>query len=277
MVVGRAWCAHLFLRIGLVLLWAGASASAVVGCGSSAPKPETPVAEAPAVAASDKSDGGGRASEAEDKASADAPASPGEAAVAMPAACADPGKSPCTMSIAAAKKICAKSNPDIAVALFAKDAPWTKVYVAVQKADSFNGLGGPSSEQKLTFDEELVVLGERKADFGGMSVSGAGASYDLMRWDGTCATLSVAEVTNRRPPKPKHATVPFRSLSDSLLRALREDARVSALIDERRKHCKGATMGDVTAACERADRALNDRIVDAVRGGLHVPVPSRVP
>jgi hypothetical protein len=42
---------------------------------------------------------------------------------------------------------------------------------------------------------------------------------------------------------------------------------------DRRKQCKGVTSGEVTKACEKTDRALNDRIAEAVRGGLSVPVP----
>lgn len=258
------------------LLTAGLWLSPLAGCGSSPPKVEAARAEHDAVVPTAQQRGATTtASDANPP--ADGPTPNKDESVAMPTACVDPSKTPCVMPPAAVKRLCSKANPDIAVALFSKDSPWTRVFVAVQKADSFNGVGGPSSEQKLTFDEELVVLSERKADMGGMSVSGAGANYDMMRWDGTCATLSVAEVTTRKPPRAKHAVVPFRILADSVQRALREDPRVSGLIDERRKHCKGATMGEVTAACEKADRALNDRVVEAVRGGLRVPVPSQLP
>ena len=38
-----------------------------------------------------------------------------------------------------------------------------------------------------------------------------------------------------------------------------------------------ATSGEVTLACEKTDRALNDRIVESVREGVAVPLPARVP
>jgi hypothetical protein len=232
-----------------------------VGCGSSASQPQAPTAassSAPEPAAS--------------AAPAQAPSAQNEPIGAW-ASCADATSSPCILPRPVLKRLCSRVNPDAAVALFSKDTPWTRAYVNVRQADSYNGLGGPSSQQKLFFDEEILILGERKADLGGMSVSGAGASYDLLRWDGSCASLSAAEVTLRRPPQPKHATVPWRILSDEIQAALVKDDRTATLIADRRKQCKGVTSDEVTKACEKTDRALNDRIVDAVRGGLAVPVP----
>lgn len=175
------------------------------------------------------------------------------------------------------KKLCQKVNPDIALALFAKDTPWTRAYVSIRQADPFNGLGGPSSEQKLVFEEEVLVLYERKADMGGMTVSGVGSNYDLLRWDGSCATLSSNEVTLRRPPKPLHASIPWRNLDDATRNALLQDDRISKVASERKKECKGATMGDVTAKCEKAEKELNQRVADAVRNGTKVPAPSSIP
>jgi len=171
------------------------------------------------------------------------------------------------------KRLCSRVNPDAAVALFAKDTPFTRAYVAVRQADSYNGLGGPSSQQKLVFDEELLILGERNADLGGMTVSGAGTTYDLLRWDGSCAALSAGEVTLRKPPQPKHANIQWRILSDEIQAAIAKDERTEKLLTDRRKQCKGVTSGEVTKACEKTDRALNDRIAEAVRGGLSIPVP----
>jgi hypothetical protein len=195
----------------------------------------------------------------------------------VPTSCPEPGRKPCIMKPAFVKRLCSKANPDIAVALFGKDTPWLRVYVNVRQADSYNGLGGPSSQEKLTFDEELLVLFERKPDMGGMKVSGAGASYDLLRWDGTCATLTVQEVTERKPPKAKHANIPWRSLSDSVQQALLKDEKAASFATARRKECKGVDIGAVSLACEKAVRGLNDRVADAVRSGLAVPLPTRLP
>jgi hypothetical protein len=46
---------------------------------------------------------------------------------------------------------------------------------------------------------------------------------------------------------------------------------------DRKKECKGVTMGEVSAKCEKADRALNDLVVEAVRGGVTLPMPAKLP
>jgi hypothetical protein len=233
----------------------------LAGCGSSSSQPQAP--QSPAPSALEPTDGAAPVS---------APPAQDEPVSAW-TSCANASSAPCLLPRPVLKRLCSRVNPDAAIALFAKDSPWTRAYVNVRQADSYNGLGGPSSQQKLFFDEELLILGERNADLGGMSVSGAGTTYDLMRWDGSCAALSAAEVTQRRPPQAKHATVPWRILSDEIQAALTKDERTDKLMADRRKQCKGVTSGEVTKACEKTDRALNDRIVEAVRGGLTVPVP----
>lgn len=165
----------------------------------------------------------------------------------------------------------------MALLFFQKDSPWTRAYVSVREAEPYNGLSGPSSDQKLLFDEELLVLAERRPDLGGMSVSGVGASYDLLRWDGTCATLSAQEVRLQRPPKPGTADITWRHLEDATQAALMEDERVAKAATERRKECKGVTMGEVSAKCEKADHALKLAVVDAIRGGRKIPTPSKLP
>jgi hypothetical protein len=160
---------------------------------------------------------------------------------------------------------------------FAKGSPWRRAYLSVKEAAPFNGLNGPSSEEKLTFEEELLVLGEKKVDTGGMQVSGAGSSFDLLRWDGTCVTLSAEEVRFAAPPKPKHATITWRLLEDPTQSALLQNEALAKVVAERKKECKGATMGAVTAKCEKADRALNQLVADVVRGGITVPQPAKIP
>ena len=194
----------------------------------------------------------------------------------VPSAC-DGSADSCVMPVSFIKRMCAAVWPDLALSLFAKSTPWRRAYVAVKQADAFNGFGGPSSEEKLLFEEEVLIIGERKPNTGGMSVSGVGASYDLLRWDGTCATLSAQEVTLRKPPKAGHAKVPWRSLDESTQGALYKDDRVTKVAAERKKECKGATMGEVSAKCEKAERALNDLVVDAVRNGIAIPTPVRTP
>jgi len=241
----------------------------VTACGgSSAPKAEPPKSETPASSAAP----------AESGAPAAEPAAAAEdnSKKKIPEACSGESGA-CTMPPGFVKRLCAGVFPELALMFFAKGSPWRRAYVAVKESAAFNGLNGPSSEEKLTFEEELLVLSEKKADTGGMQVSGAGASFDCLRWDGTCATLSAEEVRFTTPPKPKHATVPWRTLADPTQEALLKNDEVSKLASERRKECKGATVGTVSAKCEKVDKKLNDVIVDAVRGGTAVPQPAKVP
>src|SRR5262249_8966686 len=155
--------------------------------------------------------------------------------------------------------------------------PWRRAYVSVKEVAPFNGLNGPSSDEKLTFEEELLVLAQKKVDTGGMQVSGAGASFDTLRWDGTCATLSAEEVRFQPPPTTKHAAIWCRVLADATENALLQNEELSKVVTERRKECKGATRGTVSAKCEKADHRLNDLVVEAVRSGTSVPEPSKLP
>lgn len=241
----------------------------LVGCGSTTPAVEEPKAE-PAPAAS--------ASPSEDAAPAAKAAPPAQAdGGKVPDACASADGSGCVMPKAFVARLCAKVYPELALYFFQKGSPWRRAYVAVRESAPFNGFGGPSADEKLVFDEELLVVSEKKVDTGGMQVSGAGASFDALRWDGTCVTVSAEEVRLQAPPKPKHATIPWRILEDATQDALKQHEALAAVVIERKKECKGATMGSVSAKCEKADRRLNELVVQAVRGGTTVPVPAKVP
>ena len=197
--------------------------------------------------------------------------------VEVPTTCTEASSDPCLMPPAFVKKFCANAYPELALYFFAKDSPWTRIYVSAREVEPFNGHGGPSSDKNLVFDEELLVLGERAPNLGGMSVSGVGKSYDVLRWDGTCATLQEGEVRFNRPPRPKHANVEWRRLDIEVRNALRADDKIAELAKKRRNECKGVTMGAVSAKCEKADKALKERVVHVIRDGFQVPKPKNVP
>jgi hypothetical protein len=238
----------------------------VTACGSSPPKAAEP--------ASDSSPSPSPSPAEDTPEGADAPEAD-EGGKEIPTACA--GENACIMPRGFVKRLCAGAYPELALMFFQKGSPWRRAYVSVKEADPFNGLNGPSSDQKLTFEEELIVLSEKKVDTGGMQVSGAGASFDLLRWDGTCVTLSAEEVRFAAPSKPKSATIPWRALEDATQNALLQNEALAAVATERRKECKGATIGEVSAKCEKADKKLNQLVVEAVRGGTSVPKPAKVP
>lgn len=174
------------------------------------------------------------------------------------------------------KKLCASFHPDVALAMFAKGTPWTRGYLRMN-VDAVNASGGMSSGDKLVFDEEVLVLVRRKADTGGMQVSGAGGGFDVLRWDGTCATLSAEEMTTQAPPKAKHPKLKWQDLGEATQGKLLEDAKIAKINTDRRKECKGVTIGAVSDKCVKAVDALSLAIVDWVRQGGSVPLPPALP
>lgn len=230
-----------------------------------------PAAEAPAATASEESAAG---DEGGDSAAASG-AESGASAEAVPKDCHKPG-SVCLPEPKFVKRLCNKRHPGMALHLFGNGSPWTRGYLT-RKTEAWNASGGASSGGYLEFDEEVLLLFERRADTGGMQVSGAGSSYDALRWDGSCVTLSGEEVTLQKPPVPKATSIEWRFLDDNVQEALRKDAAINSAYLERRKECQGAVTGDVSLKCVKADTKLSTSIVQHVRGGGAVPVPSTLP
>ncbi|HVJ14980.1 MAG TPA: hypothetical protein VM686_06050 [Polyangiaceae bacterium] len=254
-------------RASLVLLTLMVSVSA---CGGSKPAAEQPEQSAAATEGSDAP------AAADEKSEGAAPAEGTDAAAAVPTKCAKAG-SVCTPSFKFTQKLCAGSYPGMALYLFANNSPWTRGYLT-RRTKAWNASGGVSAENAwLEFDEEVLVLQERKADTGGMQVSGSGGGYDVLRWDGTCATLSGEELTMNKPPAAKTPRVEWRFLDDNVQEALRADEEVSSAVTARKKECKGATSGEVSMKCVKADEKLSVVIIGFVRKGGSVPVPTKLP
>jgi hypothetical protein len=233
---------------------------------------------------------GGAPAPAKSGASADpaAPASQGDAKPAaaadskaaepaagtLPTACAK--TDPCVPPHKFVDRLCAGSFPGATLYLFQSSNPFTHAYLT-RRTEAWNASGGVSAGGYVEFDEEVVLLRARKADLGGMQVSGAGGGYDALRWDGSCVSLSTEEVTQNKPPAPKSAKVEFRFLDTPIQDALREDQTVNQAYLDRRKECKGATTGDVSLKCVKADAKLAEAVVEFVRGGGKVPLPQKLP
>ncbi|MFT3776563.1 MAG: hypothetical protein QM820_65320 [Minicystis sp.] len=235
---------------------------ALLACGSSAPPPVT--APAP---------------------SAEASAAPTVAPVAeedqpfgkIPTECADKGAKICLPPAKFVKRLCGGFYPDVALTMLAKGTPWQRGYLRVKSVEAWNASGGVSSADKIVFEEEFIIVARREAATGGVQVSGAGASYDVLRWDGTCASLMEDEVSLRGSSTPKHAKIPWKNLDEKVRDALTANDKIGKVYAERRKECKGATMGDVTAKCQKADDMLSTVVVDYMRGGGSVPPPAKLP
>jgi hypothetical protein len=131
-----------------------------------------------------------------------------------------------------------------------------------------------STSTKLSYDEEVLVLAFRPpANTGGMVVSGASGAYDVVRWDGVCASLNADELRKWLPPEPGYAPIPWRRLDDETQQALVADGRISLKEGEMKKACKGLSRGQTNAACDKAQKALSKAVVNYVRAGGAVPTP----
>jgi hypothetical protein len=191
----------------------------------------------------------------------------------IPGGCAS--NDPCVPDAVFTKRLCDASFPDVALLLMSKSMPFTHAYLRGD-VDGWNAEGGASARAKLKFDEEVLLLKKRSGQSNGIQVSGTGG-YQVMRWDGNCYTLAEDEVTTHKPPVAKWAPVVWRFLAPATKDALLDNAQVKAAYDKRGKECKGAVSGDVTSACEKADADLSAAVVSAVRSGVVVPTPPRIP
>jgi hypothetical protein len=184
----------------------------------------------------------------------------------LPTACADAASVVCAPPGDFVERLCAKPLQDVALALFSKDTPFTRLY-----------LKGKIDE--LGFDEEVLALRFHGPQKGGMVVGSGNGTYDLLRWDGTCSKGVEAEVISRtRPPHPRSAHVQWHRIGSAYQDVLvtGSDA-VKRAHAKRGKECQGAMSGDVSRACEGADQALVDAVVDFVRTHGGLPDPGTMP
>jgi hypothetical protein len=180
--------------------------------------------------------------------------------------CADASAPVCSPPGEFVERLCAKPHQDAALVLFAKQTPYTRLY-----------LRGKVDE--LTAGEEVLVVRFHAAQKGGMVVGSGSGTYDVLRWDGTCSTGVEAEVfTRTRPARPAAAAVKWHRLDTRVQDALIASSDAVKRAHARRgKECQGAMSGDVSAACSKADQALVDAIVDYVRDGGALPQADSLP
>jgi hypothetical protein len=130
----------------------------------------------------------------------------------------------------------------------------------------------------LAFDEEVIVL-RKHAPTGssGVVMIGAQASFDVLRWDGTCVSVMEGELTTRRPPAPQPAAIPFDRLEETTRHALLASPKVKASQDQLGKACSGGDASGDKKRCDRAERAFAQTLVEFVRTVGALPMPERRP
>ncbi len=196
---------------------------------------------------------------------------------AIPQRCAD-GQSEgiCAPARSFVKSLCGTyPMPDIALIMFSKSSPFTKVYMN-RNMEAWYTSGQQSTSAKLVFDEEVVVLAHPKAKSGGMVVGNGGTNYDVLRIDGVCSSVEPEAVSLKRPPAPKYASIPWQQLEKNVRDTLLADAGVARAEAARRKECKGTTsLGMLSPGCAKADDRLSWTIADFVVRGGQTPMPKR--
>lgn len=173
------------------------------------------------------------------------------------------------------KKLCENVYPDVALHMFAKGTPWQRIYM-LKSAEPYNASGGMSRLGNImTRGEELIVLRrhEVRSDYEMANLGG----YDVLRWNGACATVHDGEYTTKAPRAMGHAPVEWAQLGEGMQQKLEASPAVSTVYDARRRECKGALIGDVSDTCERYDRQFKDEIVRYVRQGGLLAAPSKLP
>ncbi len=175
------------------------------------------------------------------------------------------------------KRLCQDAYSGAAIRLFERSSPFSRGYVTRRGIKAVNTLGGPASDADLEVGEEVVIL-TRMAGPGAnqMQVSGMGG-YDVLRWDGTCATLGDDELATRPPRTPRHGPFDWRYIDTNIQKALLADNSIGEARREQRKHCHGVSIGRVSSECAKADARFYERIAATVRGGIELPDPDRMP
>jgi len=186
------------------------------------------------------------------------------------------GKRECVPPPGWVKRLCDDVYPDVALAMFKPGTRWQRLYM-LARAEPFNASGGASLlGDKLERGEEVIAL--KRRDNNGELQVGDNSGYDILRWNGACATIHDGDFS-REPPRGEvmHSKIEWRKLSLDTRKALEAQPDISAAENARRKACKGMSIGEVSKDCEVYDRKFMDEIIRYVQGGGALPAPSRLP
>jgi hypothetical protein len=173
------------------------------------------------------------------------------------------------------KRLCEDIYPDVALHMFRPGTPWKRLYL-LAGGDAFNASGGASLiGDRLERGEEVIALKRRNND-GELRV-GDNAGYDVLRWNGACATVHDGDFTTEPPREVRTSRVEWRRLGLELRNALEAQPEISEMYEARRKHCRGKSVGLVSAECEEYERKLVDEVIRYVQRGGKLPKPERAP
>ncbi len=251
-----------------------ATACVLLGACAAAPPPEAREPGRVQVAAAVP---GGREKVETKPAAPTAAESPAESApLPIPTECTGDAKA-CAPPRDFVKKLCSGKYPEVALTMFSGSSPWTRLYLAGD-VDAWNASGGLAHRAKVAFDEEVLVLAKRDPGAGGgIVMTGMQASYDVLRWDGTCVSLMEGEITTKKPPAPKPAPLSFSRLEEPTRQALLAAPKVKTALEAMGKECSSASTPQGKKRCDKAEKAFTAAITGYVRSGGALPTPGRRP
>jgi hypothetical protein len=172
--------------------------------------------------------------------------------------------------------VCRRKYPNLPPLLFAGRMPWKRLYVKAEWVEPVNPHGGEQSEAWMQFGEEVLLLRERAPSAKSVVVTGP-ADVDVLRWDGTCATVRRELLVDYVPGPMQSPRIIWKYLATELQEALLAHAVVSRARDVEKKACRDSSVSHPTPACDRAMRALTDAIVLAVRQNTALPTVEALP
>jgi hypothetical protein len=249
------------ISLSLLVALGGCGAGATPAAAPRAPAEPKPVAAtteaAPAVAASES------------------PAPSAATTREVPAACAS--KDDCFPPSAFVDAVCKRKFSDLPLYVFAGKMPWKHLYVKAEYVEPVNPYGGEQSETWMQFGEEVVLL-RKRAQGGGKGIQMSGPSdVDVLRWDGTCATIREEMLVAYVPAPMKSPRVIWKYLDQGSQDALLKNEVVARSREAEKKSCRDSSPTHPTPVCDKAMQKLTDAIALAVHQNIALPGTGALP
>jgi hypothetical protein len=188
---------------------------------------------------------------------------------AMPPECSN--RKACAPPESFARATCHGRYPSMALAMFEKHTPWQRLYLKAATLEAVNAYGDRSSTTPIVFGEEVLVL-RSAPPLGAGKIQVSSTDIDVLRWDGTCATVA-RELFSTTPMPNMIQSVEWRLLEDSFQEVLLKSKYVALTYERQRAACKGSSE----EKCRKATERLNEAIGVAIRGGIALPTPTKLP
>jgi len=172
--------------------------------------------------------------------------------------------------------VCKHKFADLPLYFFAGHLPWQHLYVKAEYVEPVNPYGGDQSEAWLQFGEEVVLLRKKHAGGKGVQVSGP-SDVDVLRWDGTCATIREEMLVSYVPAPMQSPRIIWKYLDVGSQDALAKNSVVARSLEAQKKGCHDSSFTHPTPACEKTMRQLTDAIVLAVHQNIELPGSGSLP